>query len=184
MMNGEETLKLICQRQSDRAYSDSPVEKEKLDRIIEAARMSPSACNAQPWKFIVVNEPGLRSEVAEAASSKVLGMNGFTQQAPILIVVVRERPNLVTGVGGKIKHKDYSLIDTGIAAENICLQAAAEGLGSCMLGWFDEARVKKLLSIPGRVRAELIITIGYPAKPYRQKRRRDLSEVVSYNKYL
>ena len=131
-------LELIISRQSDRKYSDKQVEKDKLERIIEAARMAPSACNAQPWKFIVVSEPELIQKVAEAASAKLLGMNSFVSQAPVLLVVIREQPNFSSKVGGNIKNKDYSLIDIGIASENICLQAKAEGIVSCIMGWFDE----------------------------------------------
>ena len=148
MVDGKNILDLIISRQSDRKYSDKPVEKEKLDRIIEAGRMAPSACNAQPWKFIVVTDPELIAKIAEAASAKLIGMNSFVAQAPVIIVVVREKPNLSSKVGATIKNKDYSLIDIGIATENICLQAKAEGIGSCIIGWFDERMLRKILAIP------------------------------------
>ena len=109
-----------------------------MSRIIEAGRMAPSACNAQPWKFIVVTDPELVLRIAEAASAKLIGMNSFVAQAPVILVIVREKPNMSSKVGATIKNKDYSLIDIGIATENICLQAKAEGLGSCIIGWFDE----------------------------------------------
>ena len=176
-------LELIVSRQSDRKYSDKPVEKEKLDRIIEAGRMAPSACNAQPWKFVVVNEPDLLLKIAEATSAKLIGMNSFVGQAPLMIVVVREQPNFTSKVGGTIKNKDYSLIDIGIASENICLQAEAEGLGSCMIGWFDERMLRKILGIPKSKRVELIITLGYSLSEQREKRRKPSEVTVSYNKY-
>jgi nitroreductase len=182
---GDETkmLDLIISRQSDRKYSDKPVEKEKLDRIIEAGRMAPSACNAQPWKFIIVTEPDLVAKVAGAASAPLLGMNTFVVQAPIQIVIVREKPNFSSRIGASIKDKDYSLIDIGIAAENICLQAKAEGIGSCMLGWFDEPLVQKLLGVPKEKRVELIISIGYSLSTQREKKRKPADDTVSYNKY-
>jgi len=176
-------LRLIVSRQSDRKYSDKPVEKEKLDRIIEAGRMAPSACNAQPWKFIVVNEPDLLKKISEAASAKLLGMNSFVVQAPMMVIVIREQPNFSSKVGGTIKNKDYSLIDIGIASENICLQAKAEGLGSCMIGWFDERMLRKILGIPRSKRVELIITLGYSLSEQREKRRKTSEVIVSYNKY-
>lgn len=176
-------LELISSRQSDRKYSDKPVEKEKLDRIIEAARISPSACNAQPWKFIVITEPETLADVAEAASAKMLGMNTFLGQAAAMLVVVRERPNFSSYVGGNIKKKDYSLIDIGIAAENICLQAKAEGIGSCIVGWFNEKTLIKLLGIPKSKRVELIITLGYSLSVQREKKRKPPEETVSFNKY-
>lgn len=183
MINGNDLIGLIKSRQSDRSYSSKPVEKEKIERIIEAGRMAPSACNAQPWKFIVVDNPGLLQKLSEAASARLLGMNTFVSQAPLQIVVIREKANITSRLGAKVKDKDYSLIDVGIASENICLQATAEGLGSCMIGWFDEKLVKKLLHIPSSKRVELLITIGYQAKALREKRRKQKSETVSYNRY-
>ncbi len=180
---GNELLELIRRRQSDRNYTDRPVEKEKVERILEAGRLSPSACNAQPWKFIVVDRPELLVRLSEAASGRIPGMNAFASKAPLQIVVVREKANLLSKIGSTIKDKDYSLIDIGIAAAYMCLQAEAEGLGSCMLGWFDEKAVKKILRIPASKRVELIITIGYPAGQKREKKRKPVSEVVSCNSY-
>jgi len=176
-------LELINSRQSDRKYSDKPIEKDKLERIIEAGRMAPSACNAQPWKLIIVTEPDLLHKVSVAASAKLLGMNSFVGQAPLIIVIVREKPNFSSKIGGTIKNKDYSLMDIGITSENICLQAEAEGLGSCMIGWFDEPEIRKVLSIPRTKRVELIITIGYSLSEKREKRRKKKEEIVTYNKY-
>ena len=176
-------LELINRRQSDRKYSKKPVEAEKLERIIEAGRMAPSACNAQPWKFVVVTDPLLLSEVAEAASAKLLDMNNFVSQAPVIIVIVRETPNLSSRVGSKVKRKDYSHFDIGIATENICLQAASEGIGSCIIGWFDEKQIRKILHIPSSKRVYLIITIGYAMNEYRQKKRKQKEVTVLYNKY-
>lgn len=176
-------LELIISRQSDRKYSDRELEKDKLGRIIEAGRMAPSACNAQPWKFIVVDDKRLLEQLSEAASAKLLGMNSFVGQAPVQVVIVREKPNFSSKVGATIKNKDYSLIDIGIATENICLQARAEGIGSCILGWFDEKEVRKILSIPSSKRVELIITLGYSLSSPREKRRKPPEEAVSFNKY-
>jgi nitroreductase len=154
MIEGKEMLELILRRQSDRKYSDKPIETDKLERIIEAGRMAPSACNAQPWKFIVVTDPPLIGKLAEAASAKLLGMNVFVGQAPVII-----------------------------ASENICLQSAAEGVGSCIIGWFDEEQIRKILDIPASKRVELIITLGYSMSEYRQKKRKPREETASYNKY-
>ena len=183
MSEGKKMLELILRRQSERQYRDKPVEQEKLERITEAGRMAPSACNAQPWKFIVVTDPALLSALAEAASAKLLGMNGFVSQAPVLIVIVRESPNFSSKVGGTIKNKDYSHIDIGIAAENMCIQAIAEGLGSCIIGWYDEKQVRSILKIPSSKRVDLLITIGYPTGEYRTKKRKPGEVTVSYNKY-
>ncbi|MBM3420923.1 MAG: nitroreductase [Bacteroidetes bacterium] len=181
--DGGQLLNLIKARQSDRGYSDKPVESDKIERILEAARLAPSACNAQPWKFIVVSEPETKKQIAEAASAKALGMNTFVYEAPMFIVIVREKPNLTSRIGSAVKDKDYSLMDIGITSGFISLQACAEGLGSCIMGWFNEKLVKKILGIPSGKRVELIVAVGYASKEYRQKRRKPAGEVISFEKY-
>ncbi len=179
-------LELVSKRQSTRAYEiNRLVEPEKLERCIEAVRLAPSACNAQPWKLIVVTDPELKNKVADAASAKWLRFNHFTKQAPAMVVIVREDPNFTSKLGTVLKDKPYTIMDVGIAAEHFCLQAADEGLGTCIMGWFDEPRVKQLLGIPVKKRAELIITVGYPAKAgIRQKIRKTKEQICSYNRYL
>lgn len=206
-------LELANRRQSTRKYdTNRAVESEKIERIIEAARLAPSACNAQPWHFVVANDPELieetleaianpnseetqpvhlvvvdenelKNKVADAASARLLGMNHFTKQAPIHILLVEEKVNLSSGIGGVIKDKHFAYVDIGIAASHICLAAEAEGLGSCILGWFNESKIKKLLSIPDSKRVILDILIGYPAQELRPKKRKPTNEIVSYNTY-
>lgn len=139
---------LVLSRQSDRSYLDKPIATDMLDRILESARLAPSACNAQPWHIIVVNDPELKNQVADATSEKILGMNHFTKQAPVHLVLIEEAANFTSNFGSIVKRKHFPLIDIGIIANQICLAAASEGLGSCMIGWFDETKVKKLLDIP------------------------------------
>jgi nitroreductase len=183
-MNNDELLKLIGKRQSVRGYVNTPVEKEKLMRCIEAARLAPSACNAQPWKFIIIDEPILKNTIADLTSSKLLSMNHFTKQAPIHVAVVREKANFTSNMGQVLKDKEYPLIDIGIAVAQFCLQATAEGLGACIIGWFQEKKVKQLLHIPKNKRLELIITVGYPATDeIRQKVRKDVTQILSFNGY-
>jgi nitroreductase len=180
-----EFLELVLKRQSVRKYDPlKPVEPQKVNRCIEALRMAPSACNAQPWKLVVVTDPVLKDQVAEAAVSGILGMNPFIKQAPVLVVLVREEPNLTSRLGTAIKNKPYTVMDVGIAAAHFCLAATAEGLGTCMMGWFEETKVKKLLGIPRFKRAELIIAVGYAAsEEIRPKKRKPKEEICSYNKY-
>jgi len=172
---------LIQNRQSTRKYKSTEVEKEKIDACLEAARIAPSACNAQAWKFIVVDEPELKNKVAETATS--LGMNKFTQQAPIIITVVLEKANSSATIGGRIKNKDYRWIDIGIAVEHICLQATELGLGTCIIGWFNEKKIRKLLGIPRSKRIPLIITLGYPDDEQRTKIRKSIQEISAFNHY-
>lgn len=177
-------LDLAKKRQSTRAYDiDRNVEREKIERIIEAARLAPSACNAQPWHFIVVDDVDLKNKVADAASARLLGMNHFTKQAPVHILIVEEKPNLSSSVGGLLKDKHFAFVDIGIAASHICLAAEAEGLGTCILGWFDEKKMRKLLDIPKSKRVLLDIVVGYPAQELREKKRKDMHEICSFNGY-
>ena len=175
-------LELVKARQSDRAYDKNrPVEPEKLERILEAARLAPSACNAQPWKFVVVTDPELSIKVGKASAG--LGMNKFAKDAPVHILIVEESMNVTSLLGSKIKDKYFPLVDIGIAASHICLAAEAEGLGSCILGWFDEREIKNLVGIPQRKRLLLDITIGYSLKPKKPKVRKPKEKVIAYNKY-
>ena len=174
----------VSTRQSARAFApDRPVEKEKLERILQAASLAPSACNAQPWHFVVVDEPELKNKVAEATSSRILGMNHFTKQAPIHILLVEESVNLSSGIGGFIKQRDYAQYDLGIVTAHLVLAAHAEGLGSCIIGWFNEAKMKSLLDIPKSKRVVLDIVLGYSTQPLREKKRKPLEEIISFNKY-
>ena len=172
---------LIQKRQSDRRYDASrQVDRDLVMKCLEAARLAPSACNSQPWKFVVVDQPDLKGQMAEAAAG--MGMNRFATEAPVIVAVVLDKMNLTARIGSVIKDKEYSLLDVGIAVEHFCLQAAELGLGTCILGWFDEKKVKKLLGVDRR-RIPLLITLGYPAGATRPKSRKTLEEMSSWNKY-
>jgi nitroreductase len=176
---------LIMRRQSARRYTDKAVEKEKLHSCLEAAAIAPSACNAQPWKFIVVDDQDLVKQVARETWNKLVSFNRFVEQAPVIIVITMEKSPFVPTIGGRIKKKEYPLIDIGIAAEHFCLQATEEGLGTCMLGWFNEKSIQKLLHIPKSRKIGLLISLGYAPEDYRQRKkiRKDSQKVVSWNKY-
>ncbi len=176
---------LIKIRQSVRSYSDKAVEKEKIEKCLEAARLAPSASNSQPWKYIVVDDKELKNKVAEATYDKLVKFNKFALQAPVIVVIVLEKPKLISQIGGEIKKREWPLIDIGITAEHFCLQAAELGLGTCMIGWFNQKRIQKLLNIPKNKTIGLAITAGYPPDgyPLRKKIRKEKSEVIGYNKY-
>ncbi|GAH18960.1 unnamed protein product, partial [marine sediment metagenome] len=135
-------LDLVKDRQSVRKYLNKPVEREKIERCLEAARLAPSSSNSQPWRFIVIDEPKLKEAVARETFGRLISFNHFSLQAPVLILLISEKTKLSVRIGGMIKNKQFSLIDIGIAAEHFCLQAVEEGLGTCILGWFDEKGVK------------------------------------------
>lgn len=178
-------LDLVNTRQSVRRYLQKAVEQEKLERCLEAARLAPSASNSQPWTFIAVTDKILKNKVANETYSKVASFNKFAPQAPVLVVLVIEKPKIITRFGMKIKKLDYPLIDIGIAAEHFCLQATEEGLGTCMLGWFNEKPIKKILQIPQHKSIGLIITLGYTPPDYklRIKTRKSPEKVIRYNQY-
>jgi len=176
---------LILARQSVRKYVKKPVEEDKLNQCLEAARLAPSASNSQPWSFVVVDQEPIRTNVAKATFSDIKLINKFTLQAPVLIVIVMEKAKLITRLAMMVKKKEWPLIDIGIAAEHFCLQAAELGIGTCMIGWFEEDKIKKLLQIPTDKSIGLVISIGYNADgyPQRTKIRKPIEEIVRYNKY-
>jgi nitroreductase len=183
-MEASDFLDLVRSRQSVRGYAPRPVEKDKIERCLEAARLAPSACNAQPWTFIVVDDVDLKNRLADLTADRWLPLNHWTKQAPVHVAVVVEQANLTARIGAKVKKRDFSWIDLGIAAEHFCLQAAAEGLGTCMLGWFKEDKACDLLKVPAGKRLGLIITLGYPAdEQIRPKIRKQMDRMVRWNRY-
>ena len=176
-----EFSELVQKRQSDRKYAPKPVAREHIIKCLEAARMAPSACNSQPWKFVVVDDRVKLIQISDAAIG--LGMNKFTVQVPVLVAVVQENMNLEAKAGAVVKNKDYSMMDLGMAVENFCLQAAELGLGTCIMGWFDEKKVKEVLGVPRGRRVQLLIALGHPDAPTRSKVRKPLEEMSSWNEY-
>ena len=173
---------LVEARQSCRAYdSTREVEMEKLTRIIEAARLAPSACNSQPWHLITVTDVNRRQEVAQALTS--IGMNKWVDQATAFVVIVQESPNFTARLGGWIKNKHFPLIDCGIVSSHITLAATQEGLGSCILGWFDEKRMRQILEIPRSKRVLMVISLGYATDPHSKHQSKPLDEMSSNEKY-
>jgi nitroreductase len=176
---------LIHERRSVRRYQQTTVEPEKLQAIVEAVRLAPSASNAQPWKVIVVDDPAVKDQVAKATFSKVVSFNKFAVEAPVIAVLAIEPHSMITQIGGWLKNRTFYLIDIGIAAAHFCLQATDLGLGTCILGWFDEARIKKILHIPRATRVGLVITLGYAAEDHslHPKMRKAVEAMSSRNRY-
>ena len=169
-------MEIAKARQSCRGYDEARiVEKEKLEAILEAGRLSPSACNGQPYHFTVCKGDTAK-EVAKATQG--MGMNKFASQAPVLIVI-SEKPYVKSAaMGAKVKGNDYRSIDIGITTAYLTAEAAAQGLGTCILGWFDDDKIRKLCGIEHPVR--LVITVGYPKDDtIRPKKRKDLTELVT-----
>ena len=166
---------IALNRQSCRSYDENrPVEQEKLNAILESTRLAPSACNGQPYHLTVC-----RGETAKAvaAATQGMGMNKFASQAPVLIVI-SEMPYVKSAaLGAKVKGNDYRSIDIGIATAYLTAEAAAQGLGTCILGWLDDQKIRTICGLEYPVR--LVITLGYPKDTLRPKKRKELSELVT-----
>ena len=164
-------------RQSCRSYDESrEVEPEKLSAILEAARLAPSACNSQPFHFTVC-----RGQAAKevAAATQGMGMNKFSSQAPVLIVISEGAYSQSAALGAKVKGNDYRSIDIGITTAYLTAEATAQGLSTCILGWLDDEKIRKICDLDQPVR--LVITLGYAKDDaLRTKKRKELSELVTY----
>ncbi len=171
-------LAIANARQSCRSYDPCRVvEQEKLDAILKAAQLAPSACNSQPYHFTVCRGDAAK---AVAAATMGMGMNKFAAQAPVCIVVSEAPYNKSAALGAKVKNNDYRSIDIGITVAYLTAEAAAQGLGSCILGWLDDEKLRKICKLEQPVR--LVITLGYPGEKDapREKKRKDLDALVSY----
>jgi len=172
-------FELIAKRESCRSYSDQQVERGKLEKCIEAARLAPSACNSQPWSFTAVCSTELTPKVAKCLQE--MGMNKFTDKCPAFIVITEEAATLSARLGGKVKNQEYAPIDIGLATAQLCLEATELGLSTCIIGWFNESMLKDLLDIPKSKRIRLVISIGYSADAEpRQKNRKKIEDISRF----
>lgn len=165
-------------RQSCRSYDATrTVEQEKLDAILESARLAPSACNAQPY-FITVCKGESAKKAAKAVQG--MGMNKFASDCPVMLVISEAPYNKTAALGAKLKDNDYRSIDIGIMTAYLTAEATAQGLSTCILGWLDDDAIRKICGLDHPVR--LVITLGYAKEgdQLRQKKRKEMTELVSY----
>ncbi|OGS37751.1 MAG: hypothetical protein A2293_11770 [Elusimicrobia bacterium RIFOXYB2_FULL_49_7] len=155
---------LIAGRRSVRKYSLRGVEKEKITQIFEAARLAPSACNAQPWRFVAVTKPQAREELINKGLGGVMVPNNWAKTAPVFIVVCSDTKLITHTLAEKVQGVQYHLIDIGIACEHVVLKATELGLGTCYIGWFNAKNISRCLNLPGSWKPECLITLGYPAE--------------------
>lgn len=165
-------------RQSCRKYNPNrTVEEEKLNAVLEAGRLAPSACNSQPYHITVC-----RGNAAKAVADKVTGMglNGFAKDVPVMLVISEDAYSPSAALASKRKGNDFRSMDIGILCAYLTAEAEAQGLASCILGWFDDAAVRQICQLDQPVR--LIITLGYAVDgdPHRTKKRKDPSDLISY----
>ncbi len=175
-------FELITRRESCRSYLDTPVSREKLVACVEAAGLAPSACNSQPWHFIIVDEADAKKKLLEATVDVIPGMNGFAAQAPAAIIVLEGKATLLARMGGSINHQHYAHMDVGNALAYLTLSATELGLDTCILGIFNENKLKASFDIPESFRVRAVVLFGYPKRPGpRKKSRKALNEILSLN---
>lgn len=162
-------------RKSVRKYSNKKVDKEVLDRILNATRIAPSGCNAQPWKFILVSDVDMKKKLAIASRGQK-----FITDADIIVIACGNPDLAFPQQGG---YMNAFPIDVAIAVEHLCLAAAVEGLGTCWIGAFDEKEVKKIMEVPDPWRVVALTSLGYPAETSPDRGRKPISEIVDFEKW-
>jgi nitroreductase len=182
-MRDSHFLELCRTRRSVRRYSDRPVEREKIERCLEAARLAPSADNGQPWRFIVFDDPAAKQAVAAAVFAGIYQASRRLTHAPVLVALLIRENLLINRVGGGVRGIPFQLIDAAIAGEHFVLAAAEQGLGTCWIGWFDARALRRQLRLGRDWRPVCLITVGYPAEDWqpRPPKRRPLDEIRGFN---
>ena len=165
-------FEIIQKRYSCRSYIEKPIEQEKLDKIFEAARLAPSAKNLQDWRFVVVTDKQVKSEIAETTNRPAI----FEKAGAIIAACSNQDYVMTCG-------QAVGPIDVSIALEHISLQAAELGLGTCWIGSFDTPKVRQILDIPGDIEIIELMALGYPAKPGNQNTRLPIQDILCYNKW-
>lgn len=165
-------METIRKRYSCRAYQEKPIEKDKLDTILEAARLAPSARNTQDWRFVIVTEAGTKRQVAECTNRPEV-----FEKAGVIIVGCSNSDHVMR-CGQAI-----APIDVAIALEHICLQATELGLGTCWIGAFDSEKVRKILGIPDDIIIVELMTVGYPADTKPEPKRESIDKIACYEKW-
>lgn len=175
-------MEVIRERRSIRRFQRRGVERGLIEECMEAVRYAPSAENAQPWRFIVMDEEGLRRRVAEAAFSGIYRVSGFAADAPVLILALAKAGIVPSRIGRHLQGTAYHLLDMGIAGEHLVLRATELGLGTCWIGWFDARRVRRVLKIPRRYQICYLIALGYPAENPQERPRRGIDRIRAFNR--
>ncbi|MBN2466240.1 nitroreductase family protein [candidate division WOR-3 bacterium] len=182
-MNSE-FLKLCRKRKSVRRFADRPVEREKIELCLEAARRAPSADNMQPWRFVVFDDPTRKRQMADAVFRGAYSMSRRFAAAPVIVALLIKENLLVNKVAGVVQGTQWQLVDSGIAGEHFVLAAAELGLGTCWIGWYDGRALIKHLGLRGKgYRPVALIALGYPAAGVspNQRPRKPLSDIASWN---
>lgn len=175
--------KLVRGRRSIRRFLETPVERDQVLACLEAARRAPSAHNAQPWRFLVVDDPSVKAGLAASAFSGIYSGSKFAARAPVVIVMLAKLDLVANRLGSRLQGVPYHFVDMGIAGEHIALQAEEFGLATCWMGWFHVRKLRKFLQIPKKFKIVAMMPLGYAEKrPTREPPRRTLREIVSFNR--
>jgi nitroreductase len=156
-------MDLVKSRRSIRRFLPRAVEREKLVACLEAARLAPSAHNAQPWRFLVIDNPELKDKLCREAFSGIYSVSRFAVQAPIIVAILARMDLVAHRLGGQIQRTAFHLIDIGIAGEHFILQAEELGLGTCWMGWFNSRKARRALQVPRKFKVMALMPVGYPA---------------------
>lgn len=176
-------MDLVQGRKSIRRYLDKPVSRDVIKTCLEAARVAPSADNAQPWRFLVIDDPEIKAKLGKEAFSGIYSVTKFAAKAPVLIVILGRLQLVTHKIGRQVQNIHFHYIDIGVAGEHFVLQAEEMGLGTCWLGWFNVRKVRKLLKIPPKYKIISMLAVGhYEKKPSRKRSRKSLEEIVWFNK--
>jgi nitroreductase len=171
------------QRYSCRSYDPRPVPGDDLKAICEAARLAPSACNSQTWRFVVVQDRDLIRRICDEGMRPVV-RNRWMKEAPVVIVGCSQLDIVANRIGSAVTGIEYYQIDLGIAMEHMVLKATELGLGTCWIGWFREKRIREILEIPERIKVLALLTVGYPkAGDAAKSKRKPLGEIVFHDRW-
>jgi len=176
-------MRIVAQRKSIRRFNKKDLEREDVLKCLEAARLAPSAENAQPWRYLVVDDPEVKRKYEKEAFSGIYSVSKFAREAPVFILVMA-RLNVITHrIGEQIQNIQFHLIDIGISTEHLVLQAEELGIGTCWMGWFNVRKTRRFFNIPKKYKIVALIAMGrYDKRPSREKKRKKMEEIVWFNK--
>ncbi len=174
---------ILKNRRSVREYDSRPVAREDILAMCEAARVAPSACNSQTWRFVAVTDRQLIERICDEAMRPVI-RNRWLRDAPLIIVGCSQLDIVANRIGRAVTGIEYYQIDLGIAMEHMVLKATGLGLGTCWIGWFKEDKVKEILNIPKSVRVSALLAVGYPKDtPPQQRARKPLDKILFWDRW-
>lgn len=174
---------LVRMRESCRVYQERPVEREKLEKLVEVGHLSPSACNAQPWKYIIVDEAEAKAKLMDAFDDDGINCCKWGAGVPAFIMICEEEAHLLPKVSGRYDSQHFAQIDIGLTAMTMCYEALELGLSTCMVGIVNQKKVHEYFQIPEERTVRLVLAVGYAPEEtvLRKKVRKGLEEVCSYN---